>query len=154
MVSWLTLISICRSVSQQSLSPSHHFLHSNAFSHLYKIPPSATRRGCARLVDLHFVISARFFCLSGAEMHDRCGVLHALICTFYHQEPAETIKMDVSGDFFPLRCIDLPLCFQQEAVRLCGGSVVWKGKVNAFFFSVTTLQTHSILSRHRGTWRE
>lgn len=72
-------------LSQQSLSPSHHFLHSNAFSHLYKIPPSATRRGCARFADLQ----NRYFCtfdLFCEKVLCRCGVLHALICIFYYEE--------------------------------------------------------------------
>lgn len=72
-------------LSQQSLSPSHHFLHSNAFSHLYKIPPSATRRGCARFADLQ----NRYFCtfdLFCEKMLCRFGVLHALICIFYYEE--------------------------------------------------------------------
>lgn len=72
-------------LSQQSLSPSHHFLHSNAFSHLYKIPPSATRRGCARFADLQ----NRYFCtfdLFCEKVRCRCGVLHALICIFYYEE--------------------------------------------------------------------
>lgn len=49
-------------LSQQSLSPSHHFLHSNAFSLLYKIPLSARRRGCARFVRIKIAISARLPC--------------------------------------------------------------------------------------------
>lgn len=126
-------------------------MHSHIFT---KSPPSATRRGCARFVDLHFVISARLTPVR------RCAidavVLHALICTFYHRESVETIKMDASGDFFffPLRCIDLP------ALLSTGGSPsVWglcrldeEGK--CFFFSLPTLQTHSVLSVHCGTWRE
>lgn len=57
--------------------------------------------------------------------------------------------------FFSLRWITLPLCFQEEAVRLCEGSVGWIGKVNVLFFSVPTLQTlFSPSYRHSSTWRE
>lgn len=144
-------------LSQQSLSPSHHFLHSNAVSHLYKIPLSATSRGGARFVDLHFAISARF-ALSSEEMHDGHGVLHALLCTFYYQESAETIKkkkkkMDAPGDLLSSRWITLPLCFQQEAVRPCERSVGWIGKVNVFFFPLSLrYKPYSVIPRHGSSY--
>lgn len=73
-------------------------------------------------------------------MHNGYGVLHALLCTFYYQESVETIKkMDAPGSFFLYDESPPLLCFQQEAVRLCEGSVGWIGKVNDF--SVPTLQT-------------
>lgn len=49
--------------------------------------------------------------------------------------------MDAPGDFFPLRCITLPRCFQQEAVRLREGCVGWMGKVKGVFSPVSVLQT-------------
>lgn len=107
-------------LSQQSLSPSHHFLHSNAFSHLFQNPPFRHTPWMCSFCRLRY---SRTFGVSSEGMHDRCGVLHALLCTFYYQESVETIKMDASGDSFSVGCIDLPLCFQQEAVRLCEGSV-------------------------------
>lgn len=148
-------------LSQQSLSPSHHFLHSNAFSHLYKIPPSATCRGCAA----HFCrLTNRYFCtfhLSSEEMHGRCAVLHALNLHVLppglsgdNKEREKKKKKDGRvGRFFfssPFRCIDLLRCSQQEAARLCKGSVVWMRKVNASFL----FKTHSVLTKHRRTWRE
>lgn len=84
-------------LSQQSRSPSHHFLHSNAFSHLYKIPPSATRRGCARFSRQRFL---QVFPCPGEEMHGGCDVLHALPCSFYCQESEETIKTWTRREIF------------------------------------------------------
>lgn len=52
-------------------------------------------------------------------------------------------KMDASEFLlFSSQCIDLPSCFQQEAVRLCEGSVACMGKVNAFFFSPSSYSTN------------
>lgn len=66
-------------LSQQSLSPSHHFSHSNAFSHLFKTPPlpARTSRMCSfyRLVIRDFCT----FLLSSEEMYDKCDVLHVLL---------------------------------------------------------------------------
>lgn len=93
-------------------------------------------------------LTNRYFCtfdLSSEQMHDRCSVLHGLICTFYYQESVETIKMDAPGDFFSLRCIDLLLYSQQEAVCLCEGSVVWMGKVSAFFLFLRYKPVQSFL---------
>lgn len=142
-------------LSQQSLSPSHHFLHSNAFSHLYKIPPFRHTPWMCSFCRL----TLRYFCTfdSGEEMRDRCG---CFACSNLH-----VLSPGVSGDnkngrvgrfFFSslYGASTSPLCFQQEAVRLCEGSVAWMRKVNVFFFSLPTLQTHSVLSVHCGTWRE
>lgn len=104
-------------------------------------------------------LTLRYFCTfdSGEEMRDRCG---CFACSNLH-----VLSPGVSGDnkngrvgrfFFSslYGASTSPLCFQQEAVRLCEGSVAWMRKVNVFFFSLPTLQTHSVLSVHCGTWRE
>lgn len=49
---------------------------------------------------------------------------------------------------FSPRCIDLPVCFQQKAVRLSKGSVAWMGKVKAFFSSPQFLLYKPVLSFH------
>lgn len=51
--------------------------------------------------------------------------------------------MDEPGIFFPpLRCITLPRCFQQEAVRLREGCVGWMGKVNVSFLRFLCYKHH------------
>lgn len=94
-------------LSQPYLSPSHHFLHSNAFSHLNKILPSTTRRGCAGFcwVKNAFFPSPSAHLTCAAE--NKRGVLHDLLCIFYLHQSAETVKkMDTSGiiiAFSPLK---------------------------------------------------
>lgn len=85
-------------LSQQSLSPSHHFLHSNAFSPLYKIL-SATRRGCARFVRMHFAIPAHLPC------HMRRCTLDTVFCMhcfarFITRSHWRQYKMNAPGDPF------------------------------------------------------
>lgn len=133
-------------LSQQSLSPSHHFLHSNAFSHLYKNPPfSHTPWMCS-----FCRLTVRYFCtfaVSSEEMHDGNGVLHALLCTFYYQESVETIKMDAPGDFFFFFTMNHP-----PALLSTGGSPsMWrlcrmdrKGKC-VFFFLFLRYKPYSVL---------
>lgn len=126
-------------LSQQSPSPSHHFLHSNAFSHLNKTPLPATRRGFARFVDIHFCT----FAMSSEETRNKRRFLRARLCRVYYRDSVETIKKWTRLEiFFPLRCITLPRCFQQEAVRLRGGCVGWMGKVNASFLQFLSGKHH------------
>lgn len=81
-----------------------------------------------------------------------CSALHVLLPGVSGDNKKWTRREIFS---FSLRWITLPLCFQQEAVRLCEGSVGWIGKVNVFFFPVPTLQTlFSPSYRHSSTWRE
>lgn len=143
-------------LSQQSLSPLHHFLHSNAFSLLYKIPPLQPDAVAGLVLSelpsqfTHVFPRRRRTCMAETVFY-----------TFYCQESVETIKkMDALGDFFffslslPIRWITLPLGFQQEAVRLSEGAVGWIAKVNVFFFffklllldkSISALHLHSSL---------
>lgn len=126
-------------LSQQSPSPSHHFLHSNAFSHLNKIPLPATRRGFARFVDIHFGT----FAMSSEETRNKRRFLRARLCTVYYRDSVETIKNGRAWRFFfSLRCITLPRRFQQEAVRLREGCVGWMGKVNVSFLQFLCSKHH------------
>lgn len=71
-----------------------------------------------------------------------CSALHVLLPGVSGDNKKWTRREIFS---FSLRWITLPLCFQQEAVRLCEGSVGWIGKVNVFFFLFLRYKPYSVL---------
>lgn len=126
-------------LSQQSPSPSHHFLHSNAFSHLNKIPLPATRRGFARFVDIHFCT----FATSSEETRNKRRFLRARLCMVYYRDSVETIKNGRAWRFFffSFTMHHPPAPFSTggspSARRLCR----MDGKGKRFFSPVSVLQT-------------
>lgn len=65
-------------LSQQSLSPLHHFLHSNAFSLLYKIPPYSPTPWLGSFCR-NYRRNFRTFPASKEDMHDGDCVLYVLL---------------------------------------------------------------------------
>lgn len=65
-------------LSQQSLSPLHHFLHSNAFSLLYKIPPYSPTPWLGSFCR-NYRRYFRTFPASKEDMHDGDCVLYVLL---------------------------------------------------------------------------
>lgn len=125
-------------LSQQSPSPSHHFLHSNAFSHLNKIPLPATRRGFAGFVDIHFCT----FAMSSEETRNKRRFLRARLCTVYYRDSVETIKNGRAWRFFFFFTMHHPPApfstgGSPSARRLCR----MDGKGKRFFSPVSVLQT-------------
>ena len=125
-------------LSLQSLSPSHHFLHSNAFSHLNKFPPFSRSLAVDVLVlsthtslFLHVWPPCPMWRCRGEIRWFACAALHLLLPGVSGDNKKWTRQQIIF--FFvclvSLRWITLPLCFQQEA-----GSVGRMGKVNGFFF--------------------
>lgn len=103
-------------LSQQS--PRHRtisriLMHSHIFTKA-SLPPHVVlvSSTCGSLL-LHVSLVAR-----GDNAINAAFCMLALICTFYHRESVETIKMDASGAF--------------GCCRLCGCSVAWMREVNAF----------------------
>lgn len=92
-------------LSQQSLSPLHHFLHSNAFSLLYKIPPLQPDAVAGLVLSElpsqfpHVFPRRRRTCMAETVFY-----------TFYCQESVETIKNGRAGRF-----LFLSLCLYDES---------------------------------------
>lgn len=147
-LSTLTLISICRFVSPNSPSRHHTIscilMHSHFFTKSPFQPDAVVVLVLSALRSLFLHVCRVVWGDARWRRRFACSALHVLLPGV----SGDNKKMDAPGDFFfPLRWITLPLCFQQEAVRLSEGSVGWIAKVNAFFnFSYSTSPFQSFIS--------